>query len=283
MSKAQSIYSLKSVGSPGSLDFRLYMERKGSPISIWHDIPLWADEEEKVLNMVVEIPRWSNAKFEISRTEEFNPIKQDVKNNKARFVRNVFPYKGYIWNYGALPGTWENPSHVHPDTKHPGDNDPLDACEIGEQVAYTGQIKRVKVLGAMALLDDGETDWKIIVIDINDPRAAEVNNIADVQKHFPGLLEATWEWFKLYKVPDGKAPNKIALDGEFRDQSYAISIVNECKAAWEKLINGKVLAEDISLIRGNEMDTIASSANYTGNDECQPSEENLDKWFFLRK
>ncbi len=70
----------------------------------------------------------------------------------------------------------------------------------------------------MALLDDGETDWKIIVIDINDPRAAEVNNIADVQKHFPGLLEATWEWFKLYKVPDGKAPNKIALDGEFRDQ-----------------------------------------------------------------
>ncbi len=65
MSKAQSIYSLKSVGSPGSLDFRLYMERKGSPISIWHDIPLWADEEEKVLNMVVEIPRWSNAKFEV--------------------------------------------------------------------------------------------------------------------------------------------------------------------------------------------------------------------------
>ena len=70
----------------------------------------------------------------------------------------------------------------------------------------------------MALLDDGETDWKIIVIDINDPRAGEVNNISDVQQHFPGLLEATREWFKLYKVPDGKAPNEIALNGEFRDQ-----------------------------------------------------------------
>lgn len=53
--------------------------------------------------MVVEIPRWSNAKLEIATGEELNPIKQDVKKGKVRFVRNCFPYKGYIWNYGALP------------------------------------------------------------------------------------------------------------------------------------------------------------------------------------
>jgi inorganic pyrophosphatase len=39
-----------------------------------------------------------------------------------------------------------------------GDNDPLDVCEIGEAVAYPGQVKQVKVLGTMALLDEGETD-----------------------------------------------------------------------------------------------------------------------------
>ena len=32
-----------------------------------------------------------------------NPIKQDIKKGKLRFVNNCFPYHGYIWNYGALP------------------------------------------------------------------------------------------------------------------------------------------------------------------------------------
>lgn len=35
-----------------------------------------------------------------------NPIKQDSKKGKPRFVKNVFPYKGYIWNYGAIPQVW---------------------------------------------------------------------------------------------------------------------------------------------------------------------------------
>jgi len=52
--------------------------------------------------MVVEIPRWSNAKLEISKEEQFNPILQDTKKGKLRFVRNCFPHKGYIWNYGSV-------------------------------------------------------------------------------------------------------------------------------------------------------------------------------------
>ena len=54
-------------------------------------------------NMVVEIPRWSNAKMEIATKEILNPIKQDVKKGKLRYVKNFFPHHGYIWNYGALP------------------------------------------------------------------------------------------------------------------------------------------------------------------------------------
>jgi inorganic pyrophosphatase len=48
-------------------------------------------------------------------------------------------------------------------------------CEIGEAVGYTGQVKQVKILGAMALLDEGETDWKIIAVDINDPLADKLS------------------------------------------------------------------------------------------------------------
>ena len=53
--------------------------------------------------MVVEVPRWTNAKMEVSKEEAFNPIKQDIKKGRLRYVRNCFPHHGYIWNYGAFP------------------------------------------------------------------------------------------------------------------------------------------------------------------------------------
>lgn len=40
---------------------------------------------------------------QIATKEPLNPIKQDTKKEKLRYVANIFPYKGYIWNYGALP------------------------------------------------------------------------------------------------------------------------------------------------------------------------------------
>lgn len=92
--------------------------------------------------------------------------------------------------------TWEDPGVTHPETKANGDNDPLDVCEIGEQVGFVGQIKQVKVLGIMALLDEGETDWKVIVVDVNDPLADRLNDIEDVERHLPGLIRATNEWFR---------------------------------------------------------------------------------------
>ena len=156
--------------------------------------------------------------LQISKDEFLNPIKQDVKKGKLRFVRNCFPHKGYLWNYGALPQTWEDPGHVHPDTGARGDNDPLDVLDIGRAAARRGEVRRVKVLGVLPLLDGGETDWKVVAVDVRDPLAARLRDIADVDRHLPGLLEATRDWFRVYKVPDGRAPNRFALGGEFQDK-----------------------------------------------------------------
>ena len=88
--------------------FRVYLKNKdGGICSPFHDVPLFANKSAGLVNMIVEIPRWSQAKMEINKAERFNPIVQDVKNGQLRFVNNVFPYHGYIWNYGALPQTWE--------------------------------------------------------------------------------------------------------------------------------------------------------------------------------
>jgi inorganic pyrophosphatase len=228
-------YRTRVIGAANSLEHKIYFETAGgSLISPFHDIPLVASD--KVFNMVVEIPRWTNAKMEISKADPFNPIMQDTKKGKLRFVRNVFPHHGYIWNYGAFPQTWEDPTVSHPDTKAVGDNDPLDVCEIGESVGYPGQVKQVKVLGTMALLDEGETDWKVIVIDVNDPLAAKLNDIEDVERYLPGLLRATNEWFRIYKIPDGKPENNFAFNGEAKNAKYALDVIHECHEAWKKLI-----------------------------------------------
>ena len=45
---------------------------------------------EGVYNMVVEVPRWSNAKIEIDLKSPLNPLKQDVKKGKLRIWWVVF-------------------------------------------------------------------------------------------------------------------------------------------------------------------------------------------------
>ncbi|KAI8330901.1 inorganic pyrophosphatase [Chlamydoabsidia padenii] len=283
-------YTTRQVGALNTLDFRLFYEKNGVPVSPFHDIPLFANEEKTILNMVVEIPRWSNAKLEICKEEAFNPIKQDTKKGKLRFVRNCFPHKGYIWNYGAFPQTWEDPNVVHPETKAKGDNDPIDVLEIGEQVATVGQIKQVKILGVMALLDEGETDWKVITIDVNDPLAPKLNDIEDVEKHLPGLIRATNEWFRIYKIPDGKPENVFAFSGEAKNKKYATEIVLETNEAWKNLINGKSEKADISVANvaaeGSPYTVGADSAEVASVPAADaqspaPIDSSIDKWFFI--
>ncbi|CAH8652332.1 unnamed protein product [Heterobilharzia americana] len=234
-------------GTSNSTSYRMFLTHGGSPLSYFHDVPLLTNATGNCYNMVVEIPRWTNAKMEICKEELMNPIKQDVKNNKLRYVNNVFPHKGYIWNYGALPQTWEDPSHVDENTKAKGDNDPIDVCEIGSKILPCGSVIPVKVLGILAMIDEGETDWKVIVINVSDPMAEKLNDIQDVDTHMPGLLKATRDWFRYYKVPTGKPENIFAFNGEFQNKEFATKIISQTHEQWQKLISTKVEAG--SLIR----------------------------------
>lgn len=186
--------------------------------------------------MIVEVPRWTNAKMEIATKEPLNPIKQDVKKDALRFVKNIFPHHGYIWNYGALPQTWEDPNHIDESTSCRGDNDPIDVCEIGEKVHKRGAVIQVKILGVFALIDEGETDWKLLAIDVNDPLAKTLNDLKDIETAKPGILKATQEWFRWYKVPDGKPQNKFAFDGKPKDRAFAEQLIKSTHEHWKKLI-----------------------------------------------
>ncbi|CAI7834584.1 unnamed protein product [Closterium sp. NIES-53] len=148
-------------------------------LSPWHDIPLRAGDG--LFNFICEIPKDTSAKMEVATDEPGTPIKQDVKKGKVRY----YPYNIH-WNYGMLPQTWEDPSHANPEVDNTmGDNDPVDVVEIGEKQAALGEVYAVKPLAVLAMIDDGELDWKVICIRADDPKADLVNDVEDVEKEFP--------------------------------------------------------------------------------------------------
>ena len=43
---------------------------------------------------------------------------------------------------------------------------------------------------ALAMIDEGELDWKVLAISTSDPRCELVNDVGDLDVHFPGTLSA---------------------------------------------------------------------------------------------
>ncbi|KAK1882029.1 Inorganic pyrophosphatase [Dissostichus eleginoides] len=254
-------------GRPNTLDYRVYFKNsEGKYISPFHDIPIYANEAENIFHAVVEVPRWTNAKMEYAYLQ-----------------------MGYIWNYGAIPQTWEDPNHKDSDTGCCGDNDPIDICDIGNKVCSRGEIIKVKVLGTLALIDEGETDWKVIVINTEDPESADFNNIDDVRRLKPGYLEATFDWFKRYKVPDGKPENQFAFNGEFKDRDFAIKTIKDTHEFWKALISKNSSAGELNCTNtgvsdspfccsAGDAEAVVKSACAFGAEDPIPS--SVDQWFY---
>jgi len=227
-------FSNKAVDCLGSKHYRLYFQKDGHLVSPFHDIELWADKEKGIANMVVEIPKGTRAKLEISKGDGLNPIKQDIKDGKLRYINEKYPYP---FNYGAFPQTWENPKLKDERTQAFGDNDPLDVVEIGSKIHKTGDIIKVKVLGTYAMIDAGETDWKIVAIDVTDENADKYNDCNDIPKE---KLDAVFTFLRDYKTP---AINEFAFGGELKNKAFALKVTEETYDEWHKLITGKLPAK----------------------------------------
>lgn len=209
-------------------------------MSPWHDIPLFpdipTDKNRRVINFVNEIPRGTQAKMEIATDELATPIKQDVKKGALRFYK----YGPSLINYGAIPQTWEDPANIDQTLNVGGDGDPVDVTEIGDETMPFGAVYPVKVLGCLALLDEGEIDWKIIAINLDDPLAAQMNDIADVERLMPGKVDAVREWFRMYKTAEGKGENEYAYGGEAKGAEFAMKVVLETHQSWKGLKDGSI-------------------------------------------
>ncbi len=113
-----------------------------------------------------------------------------TKDGKPRFYK-----LDSLIHYGAIPQTFEDPDHKDARTGFPGDGDPVDVCEIAVHRAVApGSVYKVKVLGALAMIDGGETDWKILAVRAGDPLAATVDDVATAPDSVLKLAEQVKEW-----------------------------------------------------------------------------------------
>lgn len=214
-------------------------------ISPWHDIPLHLKQavmDERgvqvspaVFAYVNEIPKNTIAKHEVATTEEKNPIKQDTKQGKLR----SFTYGKIPFNYGCLPQTWEDPHKAEEESKCKGDNDPLDLVEISPGALPEGAVIPVKVLGVLAMIDDGEMDWKVLAISVANPLADLLHDAGDIERHVPGLEFTIKEWFRNYKTTDGKPKNTFAYKEKVMSTKKALHVIEETHQSWKDLVSGK--------------------------------------------
>lgn len=141
-------------------------------------------------------------------------------------------------NYGAMPQTWEDPRYVEESTGLAGDNDPLDVVDVGKKACTPGEVYEVRPVGALAMVDGGEMDWKIVVVRAGGPDAAwlDASKPTNSQRAQLQLLK---EWFRDYKIPDGKAPNEFAFEGKFLGPDVALQVIAEQHRLWAWLVSAE--------------------------------------------
>ena len=157
------------------------------------------------VNMVVEISAGTTAKYEMNK--KTHQIVMDSIDGQPRYIN----YLGYPGNYGMIPNT------ILPKSEG-GDGDPLDILLLGV-TQPRGTIQKVRVVGVMKLLDNGEQDDKILAVPTTK-KWSKVQNIGDLDLHFPGARDIVSTFFTNYK-----AKGEMVFES-WGDQEEAMRVVN---------------------------------------------------------
>lgn len=146
---------------------------------------------------VVEIPRGSKVKYEL-----------DKKSGLLYVDRVLYSSVVYPHNYGFIPRTYC------------ADNDPLDVLVLMQEPVVPFSFLRVKPIGVMRMIDQGEQDDKIIAVHADDP---EFKSFTDISELPPHRLQEIRRFFEDYK----KNENKIVQVDEFFDRKMALDVIRE--------------------------------------------------------
>lgn len=162
-----------------------------------------AKNPDDSVNVIVEIPAGTNAKWEVTK----NGILQlEVRDGVPRTVK-FLPYPG---NYGMIPRT-SLPK------EQGGDGDALDVLILGPTLTR-GTVARVRLIGVMKFHDKGERDDKLLAVTDNTP-LGKIRSLTELNEAFPEVSTIVLTWFKSYK-----GPGKMKFNG-WGDADEAIAIL----------------------------------------------------------
>jgi len=115
------------------------------------------------------------------------------------------------------------------------------------------------------MIDEGETDWKIICIDVNDELASSHNLHTDINQ---GKLKEVFTFLRDYKIPAGKPANKFAYDGALLDKNFSTKVTERNHHEWLQLMQKKIVSEKIQTVC-----TDLDASTYTGVVSAQEAAE----------
>ncbi|CCW61470.1 unnamed protein product [Phytomonas sp. EM1] len=240
-------FSTFTNGNFGTKEWRLFFKclNNSRTVSAWHDIPRQPaycsnrDRDHKsdhIFTYVNEIPRGSRAKMELIKEEAYNPIAQDTFNKAPGCPLRFFSYGNIPFNYGFIPQTWENPDVLDKETKCFGDGDPIDVVQLGPTPEAIGNFMPVRVLGVLGLIDQNQTDWKIIV----EPIAIGGETYGSLERVPMEVQRQIVDWFRNYKTTEGKPPNEFVFNAEIRGVETALQILLNGGNEYEQLFSKRI-------------------------------------------
>lgn len=168
----------------------------------WHDVDI-GKLAPKEFNAVIEIPKGSKVKYELEK--ETGLLKVD---------RILYSSVSYPANYGFIPRTLGD------------DKDPLDVLVLMQETVVPLSILRVRPIGVMMMIDQGEGDEKIICVHLDDPEYNGYEHIKELPKH---RLDELRTFFEDYKKLEHK---EVQVD-EFQGNYEAIKTVETAVALYK--------------------------------------------------
>ncbi|GAB4861488.1 V-ATPase V0 sector subunit c'', variant 2 [Ancistrocladus abbreviatus] len=194
MSKEEE--TLQSPTRPVRLNERILssLSKRSVAAHPWHDLETGPDAPA-IVNCVIEITKGSKVKYEL-----------DKKTGMIMVDRILYSSVVYPHNYGFIPRTLCD------------DNDPLDVLVLMQEPVVPGCFLRVKPIGLMPMIDQGESDDKIIAVCADDP---EYRHYSDFKQLPPHRLAEIRRFFEDYK----KNENKEVAVNDFLPASVAAEAI----------------------------------------------------------
>jgi inorganic pyrophosphatase len=177
-------------------------------MNLLHDITPGKNIPQEI-NVIVEIEKGSKNKYELDK--ETGLIKLD---------RVMYTSQDYPFDYGFVPQT-----HWH-------DGDPLDVVLLTTHPLVPGLLLTARPVGVLDMIDDGESDAKIIAVPVKDPRWNEVKDLSDVNPHTIEEIKHFFETYKQIQKKDVTIPT-------IRDAKAAMDVINEGIELYKKEFSTK--------------------------------------------